>query len=68
MRVDLLKDGQADRLALRFKPKGETVGPVRGLITIELDGGESRTYRIDYQAAPLVTASPNGWSGLFNSP
>ena len=56
--VDLVKDGQADRLALRFKPKGETAGPVRGLITIESAGSEPRTYRMDFPAVMLETASP----------
>jgi len=55
--VDLLNDGQGGVLALRFKPKGETVGPVRGLITLEKDRGESSTYRIDYQAVFLGAAS-----------
>jgi hypothetical protein len=58
--VDLLEDGQAERLALRFKPKGETVGPVRGLITIEQESGNSRTYRIDYPAALHEAAHPGG--------
>jgi DsbC/DsbD-like thiol-disulfide interchange protein len=56
--VDLLNDGQGDRLALRFKPKGETAGPVRGLITIEIEGTEPRTYRMDFPAVLLETASP----------
>ncbi len=58
--VDLLEDGQKERLALRFKPKGDTVGPVRGLITIEEKGGKSRTYRIDYPAALYEAAHPGG--------
>ena len=58
--VDLLKDGQAERLALRFKLKGETVGPVRGLITIEQESGIPRTYRIDYPAALHEAAHPGG--------
>ena len=58
--VDLLKDGQAEQLALRFKPKGETVGPVRGLITIEQESGNPRTYRIDYPAALHEAAHPGG--------
>ncbi|MCK9996604.1 MAG: hypothetical protein KAH56_10060 [Candidatus Krumholzibacteria bacterium] len=56
--VDLLSDGQAERLALRFKPKRETVGPVRGLITIEEAGGESRTYRLDYPAVLREAVKP----------
>ena len=58
--VDLLEDGQAERLALRFKPKGETVGPVRGLITIEQESGNPRTYRVDYPAALHEAAHPGG--------
>lgn len=49
--IDLLNDGQGRRLELRFKPKGGTVGPVRGLITIEDNRGEVKTYRIDFSAA-----------------
>ena len=56
--VDLVHDGQAERLALRFRPKGETAGPVRGLITIDDADGKSRTYRIDFPAVLLETASP----------
>ncbi len=58
--VDLLKDGQGKPLALRFKPKGETVGPVRGLITIENNSGQVQTYRIDFPAALLAAASDGG--------
>jgi thiol:disulfide interchange protein DsbD len=54
--VDLLNDGQGDRLALRFKPKGGTVGPVRGLITIEETGGRTGSYRIDFPATALADA------------
>jgi thiol:disulfide interchange protein DsbD len=55
--VDLLSDGQGPRLALRFKPKGDTVGPVRGLIIIEEDGSPSGSYRVDFPAVAL-TATP----------
>lgn len=58
--VDLMQDGRGDRLALRFKPHGDTVGPVRGLITIEEEGTETRTYRIDFPASALAAASPGG--------
>jgi hypothetical protein len=58
--VDLLKDGQGERLALRFKPKGETAGPVRGLITIENNGGQVQTYRIDLPAVVLADAPDGG--------
>jgi DsbC/DsbD-like thiol-disulfide interchange protein len=58
--VDLLKDGEGgDRLALRFKPREGTLGPVRGLVTMESGGGETKTYRIDFPAVPLGTA-PSG--------
>ncbi len=57
---NLLEDGQNERLSLRFKPKGDTVGPVRGLITIEEKSGKSRTYRIDYPAALHEAAHPGG--------
>jgi DsbC/DsbD-like thiol-disulfide interchange protein len=58
--VDLLKDGQGDHLALRFKPKGETVGPVRGLITIEDNSGKARAYRINFPTAALADVSSGG--------
>ena len=58
--VDLLNDGQGNRLALRFKPKGGTVGPVRGLVTIENEGGESRTYTIQFPAAVFPDAPSGG--------
>jgi hypothetical protein len=58
--VDPLNDGQGDRLALRFKTKGGTVGPVRGLIRIQDSDGTSRTYTIDYPAAALADASSGG--------
>jgi hypothetical protein len=54
--VDLLTDGQGDRLALRFKPKSGTVGPVRGLIIIEENGEPKRSFRIDFPAAALADA------------
>jgi DsbC/DsbD-like thiol-disulfide interchange protein len=54
--VDLLTDGQGDWLALRFKPKADTVGPVRGLITIERDGAPSRTFRLDVPGVALPAA------------
>jgi DsbC/DsbD-like thiol-disulfide interchange protein len=58
--VNLLEDGQNERLTIRFKPKDDTVGPVRGLITIEEENGKSRTYRIDYPAALHEAAHPGG--------
>lgn len=56
--VDLLQDGRGERLALRFKPQSDTVGPVRGLITMDFDGSPSVTYRLDYPAVLLETAAP----------
>jgi thiol:disulfide interchange protein DsbD len=58
--VDLLNDGQGDRLALRFKPKGDTVGPVRGLITIENNSGQASAYRIEFPASALADESSGG--------
>lgn len=58
--VDLLNDGQGDRLALRFKPKGDTVGPVRGLITIEDNSGQASAYRIEFPASALADESSGG--------
>jgi len=58
--ADLLRDGQGPGLALEFRPKGDTVGPVRGLLTVESGSGKTRTFRIDYPAAPLGTASTGG--------
>jgi DsbC/DsbD-like thiol-disulfide interchange protein len=58
--VDLLSDGQGHRLALRFKPKGDTVGPVRGLIIIEENSGQVNAYRLDYPATVLTDASVGG--------
>ncbi|MEN8006376.1 MAG: protein-disulfide reductase DsbD domain-containing protein [Candidatus Krumholzibacteriota bacterium] len=57
--VDLLNDGRGDRLALRFKPRGDTVGPVRGLVTIEVEGGDARTYTIGFPAA-VFPGEPSG--------
>lgn len=58
--VDLLNDGQGDRLALRFKPRGGTVGPVRGLLTIENEGGDSFTYTIQFPATVFPDAPSGG--------
>lgn len=58
--VDLLNDGQGERLALRFKSKGGTVGPVRGLIRIETESGTSSTYRIEFPAAVLADDPTGG--------
>jgi thiol:disulfide interchange protein DsbD len=58
--VDLLHDGQGERLALRFKPQGDTVGPVRGLITIEDNRGQASAYRIDFPASALAEGSSGG--------
>ena len=56
--ADLLHDGRGDRLALRFRPKGDTAGPVRGLIILEQDGRPSRTYQVDFPAVALPSAQP----------
>ena len=58
--VDLLRDGQGARLALRFRPKGGTVGPVRGLITIEDESGQAYAYRMTFPASALAAGSPGG--------
>jgi len=51
--VDLIRDGQGTALALGFQAKGEVVGPVRGLITIETNGGPVRAYIAEYPARLL---------------
>lgn len=58
--VDLLHDGQGDRLALRFKTRGDTVGPVRGLITIDNEDGETRTYTIQFPAVVFPDPTSGG--------
>ncbi len=57
--VNLLTDGQGSDLALRFQVKGETVGPVRGLITIMKTGEPRLAYFVDYPAA-LMRSEPSG--------
>jgi thiol:disulfide interchange protein DsbD len=58
--ADLLNDGQGPRLDLEFRPQDDTVGPVRGLLTIEPVGGDPRTYRVDFPAVPLGAAPSGG--------
>jgi len=55
---DLLHDGQGAPLALEFRPKSGTAGPVRGLITLETPEGAARTYIIKFPATVLTAASP----------
>ena len=57
---DLLRDGRGSPLALEFRKKRGTAGPVRGLITLETPQGAPRTYRIDFPATVLTAASPGG--------
>lgn len=57
---DLFRDGRGPELTLEFKPKKGTVGPVRGLVTVEPVDGATVTYRIDFPAVVLPTASPGG--------
>jgi len=57
--VDLITDGQGPDLALRFQVKGETVGPVRGLITIQTAGEPSLAYVVDFPVA-LLRSEPSG--------
>lgn len=57
---DLLRDGRGRSLTIEFRPKKGTVGPVRGLVTVEPESGSARTYRIDYPAVALPAASPGG--------
>lgn len=57
---DLLRDGRGESLTLEFRPKKGTVGPVRGLVTLEPAAGSARSYRIDYPAVVLPAASPGG--------
>lgn len=57
---DLLRDGRGPRLRLEFRPEKGTVGPARGLVTLEPEDGPARTYRIDIPAVALPAASPGG--------
>ena len=56
--VDLLNDGRGESLTLRFRPKRDTVGPVRGLISVEEESGNTRVYRVDFPAVPFAAATP----------
>ncbi len=51
--VDLIRDGLGPDLALRFQAREGTVGPVRGLITIEEKGEPNRAYTVDFPARLL---------------
>jgi thiol:disulfide interchange protein DsbD len=57
--VNLLRDGQGEQLALRFQLKNNTVGPVRGLITIKSVAGPRRAYIVDFPAE-MLPATPVG--------
>jgi len=56
--VDLLNDGRGESLTLRFRPKRDTVGPVRGLISVEEESGKTRVYRVDFPAVRFAAATP----------
>jgi thiol:disulfide interchange protein DsbD len=58
--ADLLRDGQGAPLALEFRPRKGTVGPVRGLVVVEPEAGPARAYRIDFPATVLTDDSPGG--------
>ena len=46
--------------AWRQLPGFKSVGPVRGLVTVEPEDGAKVTYRIDFPAVVLPAASPGG--------
>jgi DsbC/DsbD-like thiol-disulfide interchange protein len=58
--VDLIHDGEGAPLALEFRPRRGTAGPVRGLITLESPSGDSHTYIVDFPASVLTDVSPGG--------
>ncbi len=58
--VNLIRDGQGPSLALRFEAEGETVGPVRGLVTIKEKDGSTRAYIADFPAQLLQPEPPGG--------
>lgn len=58
--ADLVQDGVGHPLVLEFRPKKGTVGPVRGLVTLEPENGPVRTFRIDFPATVLTGALPGG--------
>jgi DsbC/DsbD-like thiol-disulfide interchange protein len=58
--ADLVGDGVGSPLALEFRPKKGTVGPVRGLVTLEPEDGPARTFRIDFPATVPTAASTGG--------
>lgn len=58
--ADLLHDGQGMPLALEFRPRRGTAGPVRGLITLEPVSGDPHTYIVDFPATVLTDVSPGG--------
>lgn len=58
--VDLIADGEGSELALRFEAEENIVGPVRGLITIQQEGGPLRAYSAEFPARILSDESPGG--------
>ena len=58
--VNLIRDGVGPNLALRFKPEEGTVGPVRGLITVEKPGAPPRAFIADFPAALLSETLSGG--------
>jgi len=58
--VNLIRDGQGSELALRFEAEGETVGPVRGLVTSREKDGSIRAYIVDFPAKLLSHESSGG--------
>ncbi len=58
--VNVIRDGHGPHLALRFEAEGETVGPVRGLVTIKEKGGSIRAFVADFPARLLSPDSAGG--------
>jgi len=58
--VNLIADGEGTVLNLRFRTEAGTVGPVRGLITIEMTGAPRRSFRADIPAVSLPPKSSGG--------
>lgn len=58
--ADLLRDGRGNPLALEFRTRQGTVGPVRGVLVLETTGGPDRSFLIDYPATVTAAAPPGG--------
>ena len=58
--ANLLHDGQGMPLALEFRPRRGTAGPVRGLITLAPASGDPLPYIIDFPPTVLTDDSPGG--------